>query len=336
MTELRDNTFYASITLPVNGREIEIDSRPSDALALAVRTGAPIFAAEDVIPESAIEFEHEVEDTEEVVEKFKEFLDEVTPEDFASASERAARASAAARARRRRPRSASSSIRPTSCVEDDPGGLGGLGQQARLGQPGDRVGLEHRAARPLVVEHQVDAREAVAARAAGRSRSASSCARSVDAGRQLGGADEARSADLVARLEVVEVLLLRHRLDDRQRLGPSGPRARDRQLAALDVALEQHLGRRRRTPRPAPPGTSAAERGELDPERRALRGRLDDDREAEPLLDRRQRLGGAELLERGLAEGEEVGRRQPGLAQQRAWSAPCPCSACRPSTPDPV
>ena len=48
----------------------------SDALALAVRSGAPIFAAEDVIAESAIEFEHEVEDTEEVVDKFKEFLDQ--------------------------------------------------------------------------------------------------------------------------------------------------------------------------------------------------------------------------------------------------------------------
>ena len=75
-----------NITLSVNGREVEIDSRPSDALALAVRSGAPIFAAEDVIAESAIEFEHEVEDTEEVVDKFKRFLDEVTPEDFASGS----------------------------------------------------------------------------------------------------------------------------------------------------------------------------------------------------------------------------------------------------------
>ena len=74
VTELRDNTFYASIT---------IDSRPSDALALAVRTEAPIFVAEEVIDESSIEFEQEVEDTEEVVEKFKDFLDEVTPEDFA-------------------------------------------------------------------------------------------------------------------------------------------------------------------------------------------------------------------------------------------------------------
>ena len=83
MTELRDNTFYASITVSINGTELEIDSRPSDALALAVRVSAPIFAAEDVIEESAIEFEHEVEDTEEVVDKFKEFLDEVTPDDFA-------------------------------------------------------------------------------------------------------------------------------------------------------------------------------------------------------------------------------------------------------------
>ena len=66
--------------------ELEIDSRPSDALALAVRAGAPIFAADEVISESAIEFEHEVEDTESVVEKFKDFLDQVTPEDFAGES----------------------------------------------------------------------------------------------------------------------------------------------------------------------------------------------------------------------------------------------------------
>ena len=84
VTELRDNTFYASITISVNGSEMEIDSRPSDALALAVRCSAPIFAADDVIEESAIEFEgEEVEDTEQVVEKFKDFLDNVTPEDFA-------------------------------------------------------------------------------------------------------------------------------------------------------------------------------------------------------------------------------------------------------------
>jgi len=86
VTELKENTFYASITLRMDGKEIEVDSRPSDALALAVRTSAPIYAAEDVIAESAIEFEHEVEDQEEVVEKFKDFLDNVTPEDFAGGS----------------------------------------------------------------------------------------------------------------------------------------------------------------------------------------------------------------------------------------------------------
>jgi bifunctional DNase/RNase len=87
VTELRDNTFFAQITISMNGSQLEIDSRPSDALALAVRCEAPIFAAEDVIEESAIEFEHEVEDTEEVVDKFKEFLDNVSPEDFAAGEE---------------------------------------------------------------------------------------------------------------------------------------------------------------------------------------------------------------------------------------------------------
>jgi bifunctional DNase/RNase len=86
VTELRENTFYASITLQLGDRELEIDSRPSDALALAVRTNAAIFASDEVIVESAIEFEHEVEDTEEVVDKFKDFLDNVTPEDFQSDS----------------------------------------------------------------------------------------------------------------------------------------------------------------------------------------------------------------------------------------------------------
>jgi hypothetical protein len=84
VTELRDNTFYALVTLAVNGSEIEIDSRPSDAIALAVRADAPIFAAEAVIEESAIEFEGEDVNEEEVVEEFKKFLDEVKPEDFSA------------------------------------------------------------------------------------------------------------------------------------------------------------------------------------------------------------------------------------------------------------
>jgi bifunctional DNase/RNase len=86
VTELRDNTFYAMITVAVDGSEIEIDSRPSDAIALAVRAEAPIFVSDSVIEESAIEFEHEDVNEEEVVEEFKKFLDEVKPEDFSTES----------------------------------------------------------------------------------------------------------------------------------------------------------------------------------------------------------------------------------------------------------
>src|SRR6266511_2174598 len=57
VTELRENTFYAQITVQLDGSEIDVDSRPSDAIALAIRADAPIFAADEVIEESAIEFE---------------------------------------------------------------------------------------------------------------------------------------------------------------------------------------------------------------------------------------------------------------------------------------
>ena len=84
VTELRDNTFYASITIQQDGSEIEVDSRPSDAIALAVRAEAPIFADDRVIEESAIEFEGEEVNEEEIVDEFRKFLDQVTPEEFAS------------------------------------------------------------------------------------------------------------------------------------------------------------------------------------------------------------------------------------------------------------
>ncbi|HEU4942800.1 MAG TPA: bifunctional nuclease family protein [Gaiellaceae bacterium] len=83
VTELRENTFYASITVQQNGSELEIDSRPSDAIAIAVRSDAPIFAAERVIEESAIEFEGEDVNEEEIVDEFKKFLDDVSPDQFA-------------------------------------------------------------------------------------------------------------------------------------------------------------------------------------------------------------------------------------------------------------
>jgi uncharacterized protein len=83
VTELKENTFYASITVSQNGSEIEIDSRPSDAIALAVRAEAPIFANERVIEESAIEFEGEEVNEEEIVDEFRKFLDDVSPDQFA-------------------------------------------------------------------------------------------------------------------------------------------------------------------------------------------------------------------------------------------------------------
>ncbi|MDP8911181.1 MAG: bifunctional nuclease family protein [Actinomycetota bacterium] len=86
VTELRENTFFARITVQQNGSEIEIDSRPSDAIALAVRTDAPIYAADQVIEESAIEFEGEDVNEAEIeakVTEFKQFLDHVTPDEFA-------------------------------------------------------------------------------------------------------------------------------------------------------------------------------------------------------------------------------------------------------------
>jgi bifunctional DNase/RNase len=87
VTELRENTFYAQITVQQDGSEIDVDSRPSDAIALAIRADAPIFAADDVIEESAIEFEGDdvnQEDLEREVSKFKQFLDHVSPDEFAN------------------------------------------------------------------------------------------------------------------------------------------------------------------------------------------------------------------------------------------------------------
>jgi uncharacterized protein len=84
VTELRDSTFFATISVQIDGRTVEIDSRPSDAIALAVRAGAEIFAADEVIEEAAVVFEEAIEETpeDEVVDKFKDWMNQVSPEDF--------------------------------------------------------------------------------------------------------------------------------------------------------------------------------------------------------------------------------------------------------------
>ncbi len=81
ITELREGTFYATIQLSRNGTRLEVSSRPSDAIALAVRISAPIYAADDVLEQAGIELR---DDEETEVEKFREFLDQVSPEDFAA------------------------------------------------------------------------------------------------------------------------------------------------------------------------------------------------------------------------------------------------------------
>src|SRR5690242_16276871 len=83
ITELHDGTFYAEIELDREGAKTRISSRPSDAIALAVRYGGtiPIFADEAVLEEAGVLFEADEEEQE--VAQFREFLDNVTPEDFA-------------------------------------------------------------------------------------------------------------------------------------------------------------------------------------------------------------------------------------------------------------
>jgi uncharacterized protein len=96
VTEMRENTYYARITIVQDGREVEIDSRPSDAIALAVRCDAQIFATEDVIEESGIDFQTDEEEPELVTAslladldpaEFRKFLETVTVEEFASSLE---------------------------------------------------------------------------------------------------------------------------------------------------------------------------------------------------------------------------------------------------------
>lgn len=83
ITELHDGTFFAELELVADDAVHRISSRPSDAIALAVRMQepVPIFAADEVLDEAGVVFEQDEE--EQQVEEFREFLDQVRPEDFA-------------------------------------------------------------------------------------------------------------------------------------------------------------------------------------------------------------------------------------------------------------
>jgi len=78
VTEVKDSTYFAEIHLAGNGTPLIIDSRPSDAIALALRSEAPIFVADNVA-EQAIALKKPLE---EEMEEFKKFLESVKPSDF--------------------------------------------------------------------------------------------------------------------------------------------------------------------------------------------------------------------------------------------------------------
>jgi hypothetical protein len=83
VTEMREGIYYADLVLGRAGAEITVSSRPSDAIALAARTGSPILVSPQVLEESGVEIHDEEEEDE--VARFRNFLDSVTPEDFDSA-----------------------------------------------------------------------------------------------------------------------------------------------------------------------------------------------------------------------------------------------------------
>ena len=79
VNDLKNNTFYAVIHLSLDGNNIVIDSRPSDAIALALRIGAPIYVSTEVVNKArSIDMTKESEDTDQL----KEWLENLRPEDF--------------------------------------------------------------------------------------------------------------------------------------------------------------------------------------------------------------------------------------------------------------
>ncbi|MBI1986898.1 MAG: bifunctional nuclease family protein [Nitrospinae bacterium] len=83
VNDLKDNTFYAIISLNINHSEVIIDSRPSDAIAIALRVNAPIYVAKKVLDEAkSIDLTVEGKEGRDDSEKWKEWLENLKPEDF--------------------------------------------------------------------------------------------------------------------------------------------------------------------------------------------------------------------------------------------------------------
>jgi len=86
VTDLSDKTFFAELHIVANGERHTISTRPSDAIAIAARTGTPIYMAEPVIDEVGYledqASQADDDEADEVVEQFKEFIESINPEDF--------------------------------------------------------------------------------------------------------------------------------------------------------------------------------------------------------------------------------------------------------------
>lgn len=78
---LQDNTFYAILTLRQGEAKKEIDARPSDAIAIALRTNSPIWVMEEVIADASIPVDRDADEAER--KAFRDFLSDLSPEDFA-------------------------------------------------------------------------------------------------------------------------------------------------------------------------------------------------------------------------------------------------------------
>jgi bifunctional DNase/RNase len=81
VTELKDNTFYATIHITTKKGEVEIDSRPSDAIALALRVDTPIYVVEEVITQAG-RHDEETKPEEKTDDDFMKWLEKLDPDDF--------------------------------------------------------------------------------------------------------------------------------------------------------------------------------------------------------------------------------------------------------------
>ena len=82
VTELKDNTFYALIFLNAGGKVITVDSRPSDAIALALRTDSPIYVTDDVLSKSASNSATSLSAERSSPEDIRKWLENLNPEDL--------------------------------------------------------------------------------------------------------------------------------------------------------------------------------------------------------------------------------------------------------------